>query len=525
MAEGDWWRHGVVYQIYPRSFADSNGDGIGDLPGITSKLDHLNDGTEASLGVDAIWLSPFYPSPMADFGYDVSDYCDVDESLGTLADFDHLVGECHRRSIRVIIDLVPNHTSDRHEWFLASRSARDDPKREWYVWADQRPDGSPPSNWLSVFQTGPEPSPAWTFDSETGQYYLHSFLPEQPDLNWLNPQVRDAMHDVMRFWLDRGVDGFRVDAVQRIGHDPSFRDDPMTSDQRFPEDLPVAHEVVRGFRRVIDTYPDRMMVGEVYLLDPARMVAFYGGGSDEFHLVFNFSFLNQPWSARGFRRAVDGFDASLPSGAWPDYTLSNHDHPRTASRYEDGGLGEERARLAAMMLLTLRGTPFLYYGEEIGMHDAEIPRLDWVDPMGRDGCRTPMRWTPDPGAGFTTGDPWVRIGSDLERVNVAGQLDDPTSMFSLYRRLIWFRKASPSLQRGAYRSLSDKEDLLVFVRGTGNEQVLVALNFSTGERAVVVDDVPEVGEITISTRSDRAPEPIDLAEIRLRPLEGVIVTL
>jgi len=525
MAEGDWWRHGVVYQIYPRSFADSNGDGVGDLPGITSKLDHLNDGTPGSLGVDAIWLSPFYPSPLADFGYDVSDHCAVDPSYGTLEDFDRLVGECHRRSIRVIVDLVPNHTSDRHEWFLASRSARDDPKRDWYVWADPRSDGSPPNNWLSVFQTGSDPPSAWTLDAGTGQYYLHSFLPEQPDLNWLNPEIRDAMRDVVRFWLDRGVDGFRVDAVQRIGHDPTLRDDPMTSDQRYPEDLPIAREVVRGFRQVIDTYRDRMMVGEVYLLDTERMVAFYGGGNDELHLVFNFSFLNQPWGAEGFRSAIERFEAILPPGAWPDYTLSNHDHPRTTTRYGAGGVGEERARLAAMMLLSLRGTPFLYYGEEIGMRDVDIPRRDWLDPIGRDGCRTPMRWSAEPGAGFTTGNPWLPIGSDLERVNVAAQHEDADSMLSLYRQLIWLRKSSPALERGGYRSLHDGEDLLVFVRGTDSEEVLVALNFSTEERAVVVKDVPEAGEIAISTRPDRAPGPIDLSELRLRPLEGLVVTL
>jgi alpha-glucosidase len=524
VAEGDWWRHGVVYQIYPRSFADADGDGIGDLRGIASRLDHLNDGTPGSLGVDAIWLSPFYPSPMADFGYDVADYCDVDPRFGTLDDFDALVRECHRRSIRVVVDFVPNHTSDRHPWFLASRSSRDDPKRDWYVWADPRPDGSPPTNWLSVFQTGPRPQPAWTLDPGTGQHYLHSFLPQQPDLNWLNHDVRAAMDGVVRFWLDRSVDGFRVDAVQRLGHDPALRDDPMTSDQRYPEDLPVAHDIIRGLRRVLDGYGDRMMVGEVYLLDAERMVGFYGANADEFHLVFNFSFLRQAWSAAGFREAVARFESLLPRDAWPDYTLSNHDHPRTVTRYGGDGLGAERARVAAMMLLTLRGTPFLYYGEEIGMVDASIPKERWLDPIGRDGCRTPMRWTADPLAGFTKGEPWLPVDDEEGQANVEAQAGDPASMLGLYRRLIWYRKRSAALRWGGFRGVDVEGDVFAYVRETQDERILVALNFSSDRPGRV--ELPGARE----ARRELSTHPeLDVGTVRgsleLRPVEGVVLRL
>src|SRR5436309_7687951 len=444
--QDDWWLEGVLYQIYPRSFQDSNGDGIGDLRGIIDRLDHLN-GRRDSLGVTGIWLSPFYPSPMADFGYDVSDYCDVDPQFGSLADFDDLVAAAHARSIRVIIDLVPNHTSDQHPWFRESRSSRTNDKRDWYVWADPAPDGGPPNNWESAFRA--RQAAAWTLDPTTGQYYHHSFLPEQPDLNWWNPAFRDAFDGILRFLLDRGVDGFRIDVAHRMARDPELRDNPdygLEPDEYLvhwtaenaprDQDWPEVHEILRRFRRTLDAYDARMAIGEVFLLDPARMVGYYGTANDELQLAFNFAFLRAPWSAKAFRDEVETFERLLPPAAWPDYTLSNHDNPRAVSRYAPAGdleRGRRRARLVAVMLLTLRGAPFLYYGEEIGMADGPVPAGRVVDVAGRDPERTPMQWDASKSAGFTTGDPWLPVAFEAATVNVAAQRDDPASMFHLYR--------------------------------------------------------------------------------------------
>ncbi len=537
MALGDWWRHGVIYQIYPRSFQDSNGDGIGDLPGITSRLDHLNDGTPDSLGVDAIWLSPFYPSPMADFGYDVSDYCDVAPEYGTLADFDELLAQAHRRGIRVLVDFVPNHTSDRHPWFLASRSSRDDTHRDWYVWRDPKPDGSPPNNWRSVFRAV---GGAWTFDRPTGQYYLHSFLPQQPDLDWWNPEVRAAMHDVLRFWLDRGVDGFRIDVAHKMARDPELRDNPPGLEsggaagiQRRDEDWPEVHVILREFRRLLDAYEDRMAVGEVGIYDPARLVRYFGDAQDELQLAFNFAFLVQPWSAEAFRASVERYQEVLPAGAWPTYTLSNHDNPRARSRYADGAADSDdagavrRARVAAMLLLTLRGTPFIYYGEEIGQADGEVPAERVVDRDGRDPERTPMQWDDGPGAGFTPGDPWLPIGSEARAVNVAAQRDVPRSMLSLYRRLIWFRRRSAALREGSYRSIGHQPGVFAFLRETGDERLLVALNFRHARVALRggYHELPGSGTLELSTDPDREPGAVSLPSFELGPDEGVIIRL
>jgi alpha-glucosidase len=538
-----WWRAGVVYQIYPRSFGDSNGDGVGDLAGIAEHLDHLNDGTPASLGVDAIWLSPFYPSPMADFGYDVSDYVDVDPLFGTLADLDRLVAGAHARGIRVIVDLVPNHTSDQHPWFLESRSSRDNAKRDWYVWADSKPDGEPPNNWMSAFPRGGR---AWTFDERTGQWYLHSFLPQQPDLNWWNPEVREAMDGVMRFWLDRGVDGFRIDVAHRMAKDPELRDNPLVDldddpsaearavklaqagiDQRYDEDWPEVHEILRRFRRTLDAYGDRMAVGEVYLLDLRKLARYYGSGRDELHLAHNFVFLHQPWKPEAFRSVVDEYESLLPADAWPAYFLGNHDHSRVASRYDDGGNGPARARVGAMMVLALRCTPFLYYGEEIGMSDGPIPPDRVVDIDGRDPERTPMQWDASPGAGFTSGDPWLPIPPEAARVNVAAQRDDPASLLSLYRRLIWYRRGSAALREGAYRPVADApEELYAYLREAEGERLLVALNFS-GEpvRWPSLPDLPEGGHLELSTDPARQPGPVRLAGLAIGADEGVIVRL
>ena len=538
-----WWQRAVVYQVYPRSFADSEGDGVGDLAGIIGHLDHLE-----WLGVDAIWLSPFYPSPMADFGYDVADYTGVDPVFGTLDDFDRLVAGAHARGIRVVIDLVPNHTSDRHPWFLESRSSRDNPRRDWYVWADPRPDGGPPNNWLSSF---PRAGKAWTFDEPTGQWYLHSFMPEQPDLNWWNPEVREAMDDVMRFWLDRGVDGFRVDVAHKMAHDPELRDNPLIEldeedlgesqearDSRFAklkavprrdEDWPEVHEILRRFRRTLDAYDDRMAVGEVYLLDLERLARYYGSGQDEFHLAHNFVFQSQPWKAEAFRAVVDEFSGLLPADAWPAWMLSNHDVSRIASRYDEGGNGQARARVAAMLLLTLRGTPFVYMGDEIGQADGEIPAGRVVDVDGRDPERTPVQWDGSPGAGFSPGaaaEPWLPVGPEAARVNVAAERDDPASMLTLYRRLIWSRKGSPALHGGGYRSLPDAPGgCYAYLRTAGDERLLVALNF-TGEELEYPVGGHQRGRLELSTDPSRPTgQELSLGPLRLGPDEGAVVRL
>ncbi len=553
MARGDWWRHGVVYQIYPRSFQDSNGDGIGDLRGIASRLDHLNDGTPGCLGIDAIWLSPFYPSPMADFGYDVSDYTDVHPDYGTLADFDDLLREAHARGIRVLVDFVPNHTSDRHPWFVASRSSREDPHRDWYVWADPKPDGSPPNNWRSYF---PAVGSAWTFEPATGQYYLHSFAREQPDLNWWNPEVRAAMHGVLRFWLDRGVDGFRIDVAHKMARDPELLDNPpelyeggTLPSPRRDEDWPEVHAILREFRQLFDEYDDRMAIGEVAVYDPERLVRYFGERLDELNLVFNFSFLRQPWRADAFRDAVEDYERVLPDGAWPVYTLSNHDVTRARSRYEsdreiasptwagagipgpspaDVVRGMRRMRVAAMLLLTLRGTPFLYYGEEIGQADGQVPPERILDLDGRDPERTPMQWGAGPGAGFTTGDPWLPIGAEAATVNVAAERDDPRSLLSLYRRITWYRKASRPLLEGAYRAVGQDPDVFAYLREADGERLLVALNFA--DRAAALDapahGLPAAGSVELSTDADRASGGrVSLGPLDLAPNEGVAIRL
>jgi alpha-glucosidase len=537
-----WWQKGVIYQIYPRSFKDSNGDGIGDLPGISSRLDYLG-----WLGVDAIWISPIYPSPMADFGYDVADYTDVEPTFGTLADFDHLLAQAHARNLKVILDFVPNHTSSEHPWFLESRSSRTSPRRDWYVWADPRPGGGPPNNWRSAFGGS-----AWEWDEATGQYYLHSFLKEQPDLNWRNPAVRQAMLDALRFWLDRGVDGFRIDVVQRMIKDAELRDNPPSKKRAmhgkdlgefsaqkhiYSDNRPEVHEIIRQFRRLLDGYGERVAIGETHLpLD--ELLKYYGERGDELHIPFNFTPLYLPWKARAFRRAVNAYEAALrrqqelaPAAAfWPNHVLGNHDEHRLASRF-----GKAQARVAAMLLLTLRGTPTLYYGDEIGMADVEIPPEKEQDPwgkqmpglgLGRDPERTPMQWNSGPNAGFAAGhvEPWLPLAPDCEAVNVEAQKDDPTSTLSLYRRLIWTRKESPALHSGSYRALDDAPaGCFVYLREHAGQRMLVALNFSGDERRLSLPGL-EAGQLLISTHLDGegAVVPSDLS---LRAHEGILVEL
>jgi alpha-glucosidase len=534
MSADDWWKCGIVYQVYPRSFQDSNGDGVGDLGGIRARLDHL-----VSLGVDAVWISPIYPSPMADFGYDISDFCDVDPRFGTLDGFDALVQEAHARGLKIILDFVPNHTSDRHPWFVQSRSARSDARRDWYIWRDPAPGGGPPNNWLSNFG-----GPAWTFDEASGQYYCHSFLKEQPDLNWRNPEVRKAMYDVLRFWLRRGVDGFRIDVLYHLIKDELFRDNPPNPAFQpgqdpshrllalYTTDRPEMQDIVAELRRVADEFSDessaRVLIGELYL-PLERLMAYYGATSEGLlqgvQLPFNFQLITAPWHASEIDRIVRNYEAALPHGAAPNWVLGNHDKPRIASR-----VGQERARLAAMLLLTLRGTPTLYYGDEIGLTDVPIPPEEVQDPfeknepgkgLGRDPQRTPMQWSRAHAAGFTDGTPWLRLGGDWHMRNVEVQLADPASMLQLYKRLVALRRHEPALHEGGHEQLDAGADVLAYARTSGTRRLVVLLNFGITETRVRADLLPHEVVVLASTHADRTGAV--KGALTLQPLEGVIV--
>jgi alpha-glucosidase len=485
-----WWREAVVYQIYPRSFLDTGGDGVGDLPGIERRLDHL-----AWLGVDAVWISPFYRSPMADFGYDVSDYCDVDPVFGTLADADRLITAAHARGIRVLVDWVPNHTSSQHPWFRESLASRSSPKRDWYHWRDGRR-GGPPNNWRAAFG-----GRAWTFDDATGQWYLHLFLPEQPDLNWSNPEVVAAMHDVLRFWLDRGVDGFRIDVVNCIGKDPAFPDQPATLgeiDRVGIQNEPATHELIRGFRRLVDAYPgERTMVGEVNLGDLPSIASFYGNG-DELHMVFNFLPLHAPWTKAAWRDVMECVERELPAGACPTWALSNHDARRIRTR-----LGNEAAaRSAAVLLLTQRGTAFVYQGDELGLEDAVVPMERRIDPGGRDPCRAPLPWEPGERHGWPTASPWLPWPPDADARNAASERGDGGSMLHLYRALLTARRASPALRRGALHLRDAPGDVLAYERVWGEDRRLVLVNFGDRTAEVPLD---ESWRVEVASRPQPAP--------------------
>jgi alpha-glucosidase len=526
-----WWQRGVIYQVYPRSFVDANGDGVGDLAGVLSRLDYLG-----WLGVDALWLSPIYPSPMKDFGYDVADYTGVDPLFGTLEDFDRLVRAAHARNLKVILDFVPNHTSDEHAWFKAARCSRDDPKRDWYLWRDPGPGGGPPNNWLSCFGGS-----AWQYDERTGQYYYHAFLPEQPDLNWRNPRVVEAMLGVLRFWLERGVDGFRVDVLWHLVKDADFPDNPPNPAWRpgmdpyqalvpvYTTDLPEVHGIVARMRRLLEEYRERVLIGEIYL-PVERLVKYYGADLQGAHLPFNFQLVQAPWDAAHIARLIAEYERALPEGAWPNWVLGNHDQHRIASR-----VGAAQARVAAMLLLTLRGTPTLYYGDEIGMRDVAIPPHLVRDPfernvpgrgLGRDPERTPMQWSSDTQAGFTRGEPWLPVASDYRDVNVAAQRDDAKSILALYRRLIALRRAEPALEVGRFELVETQGEVLAYVRRSrrGESDFLIALNLGAQPRRVPLPRPHASGAIALSTHLDRADERIGGA-LELRGDEGAIVRL
>jgi alpha-glucosidase len=500
-----WWQRGIVYQVYPRSFQDSNGDGIGDLRGILDKLDYLS-----WLGVDAVWISPIYPSPMADFGYDVSNYTDVHPIFGSLAEMRQLLEAAHGRGLKVLLDFVPNHTSDQHPWFLEARSSRSNPKRDWYIWKDAKPDGSPPNNWLSVFG-----GPGWTWDAETGQYYYHAFLKEQPDLNWRHPEVREAMYSAMRFWLDLGVDGFRVDVLWHLIKDEAFRDNPVNPEHLpsqvpynsllpvYSTDQPEVHGIVREMRALLDRYSERVLIGEIYL-PVRRLVAYYGSSEERgAHLPFNFQLITLPWDARQIDAVISEYEGALPADAWPNWVLGNHDQARIASR-----VGLAQARVAAMLLLTLRGTPTLYYGDEIGMRDGVIVPEEIQDPQGknigvsRDPERTPMQWSPEHAAGFTTGKPWLPVSIDFELQNVQTERNDPSSMLTLYRRLIELRRREPALSVGTYTPVVSDGAVLAYVRAVEGRRFLVALNLGHRPAQLSLDSTGP-GEVVIATEPVR----------------------
>lgn len=532
-----WWRDGIIYQIYPRSFADSNNDGLGDLPGITGKLDYLAD-----LGVDALWLSPIYPSPDKDFSYDVSDYVDIDPRFGSLADFDLLLSEAHQRGIRVILDLVLNHTSDQHPWFLESRSSRDNPKADWYIWS--LPSDSPPisggnegrrrgvpNNWQSIFG-----GRAWTYIPERDQYYYHMFVPEQPDLNWRNPEVRKAVLDVVRFWLDRGVDGFRLDVFNMYFKDEQLRDNPYkpglrafdrqqhTYDCDQPEMIPLLQEL----REILDSYPERYSVGETFLDNRAKAILYTG--EDRLHAAFNFDFM---WSrfdpAKLIKPILDWEELYAQHDIWPNYVLGNHDARRMASRHTKDEV-DDRLKVMMALLLTLRGTPYLYYGEEIGMRDIALKRSEILDPpgkkywpfyKGRDGCRSPMQWDDSVNAGCSPAKTWLPVHLNFRVRNVAAQQKDPNSILNFTREIIKLRREKCALHRGDFTLLTTKpKDILAYLRHTAGQTVLVALNFKN--RPITLEGIP-AGKWKVLHSTARNVIAEDAQRMQLSPYEVLIL--
>ena len=526
-----WWQTCAIYQIYPRSFQDSNDDGIGDLQGIAPRLDYL-----VGLGVDAIWISPIYPSPMVDFGYDVAGYCDIDPCFGRLADFDDLLMQAHRRGLKVLLDFVPNHTSDQHPWFVESRAAKDGQRRDWYIWCDAAADGGPPNNWISDFGGS-----AWQWDEITGQYYYHAFLKEQPDLNWRHPDVQAAMADVMRFWFDRGVDGFRIDVLWHMLKAADFPDNPPNPDyrpgmgemhrllQRHSTDQPEVHGIAAAMRDIADSYGasgrgERVLIGEIYL-PVDRLMHYYGRERPGVHLPFNFQLIDMPWDARTLAAAITDYEAALPLAGWPNWVLGNHDRPRVATR-----LGQAQACVAAVLLLTLRGTPTLYYGDELALIDVVIEPSQVRDPrelrepglaLGRDPVRTPMPWDGSENAGFSTAKPWLPLHADWRTRNVARMTEDPRSILTLYRRLLALRRNCPALSIGDFVLSSVEDEILVYERRHDSERLVVALNLGDRPHRLQLPDWARGGRLLLSTHADAA-----LAEdgaLLLRSHEGVVL--
>lgn len=521
-----WWKKEAVYQIYPRSFKDTSGDGIGDLQGIILKLDYLQQ-----LGIRVIWISPIFPSPMADFGYDVSDYTDIHPIFGDMADFDELLAEIRQRNMKLILDLVPNHTSDQHPWFLESKQSKTSAKRDWYIWKDPGPDGAAPNNWLSAFG-----GKAWEWDEGTGQYYYHSFLKQQPDLNWRNPQVKKAMFNEMRFWLDKGVDGFRVDVMWHLIKDDQFRDNPPNPDYNqgmstydallpvYSTDQAEVHDIVEEMRQVVDEYKERLLIGEIYLpLD--KLVKYYGQNNQGAHLPFNFQLISLPWDARKLDLAINEYEGSLPEYGWPNWVLGNHDNSRIASR-----VGKAQAKVAALLLFTLRGTPTMFYGDEIGMQDVDIPTSRVKDPqeknlpgkgLGRDPQRTPMQWDSSQYAGFSESEPWLPLGN-YQQVNVASEQQDQDSFLGLYQRLIKFRNNQSVLQIGEYVPVYATEGVLTYMRRQGEKSFLIVLNLTDSPEVLNPGLKDWQGEVRLSTHKSVEGSKLK-GEIKLEPNQGLLL--
>ena len=527
-----WWQTGVIYQVYPRSFQDTDGDGVGDIKGIERRLDYL-----VGLGVDAIWISPIYPSPMADFGYDVADYRDVDPLFGTLADFDDLLARAHAQGLRVLLDLVPNHTSDQHAWFIESCASRDNPKRDWYIWRDPGRDGGPPNNWISDFGGS-----AWEWDDATAQYYYHAFLKEQPDLNWRNQDVRTAMYEIIRFWLDRGVDGFRIDVLWHMVKAADFPDNPLNNAwqpsmgemdrvlQTHSTDQPEVHEIAAEMRAIADSYAtvgmgERVLIGEIYLpLD--RLVRYYGQDRRGVHSPANFQLINAPWEACALATLIAAYESALPPDAWPNWVLGNHDRPRVAMRR-----GPAQARVAAMLLLTLRGTPTLYYGDELGLTDVTIPPALVQDPRelrepglgrGRDPVRSPMPWDGSTAAGFSTVATWLPLNADWPVRNVQCQTEDASSILTLHRRLLTARRAHPALSAGGFRLLDTVGNVLAYERWHGPERLIVALNLGASPQHLMLPGWASAFQPLLSTVDNSVS--VGSGAVSLRADEGVILT-
>jgi alpha-glucosidase len=494
-----WWQHAVFYELYPRSFADSNNDGVGDLRGIASKLDYLKD-----LGADAIWISPCFPSPQVDFGYDVSDYENIDPMYGTLADFDYLASEAKKRNIHIILDFVVNHTSDQHHWFLASKSSRTSPYRDWYIWREGKGPGQPPNNWVSTFGGS-----AWQFDPTTNQYYYHYFYPQQPDLNWRNPAVKDAMFDVTRWWYKRGVSGFRLDAVDTLFEDPNLNDNPILKpgknafgdpfeQNKYNTKLPEVHDILRGLRQVANEY-DAVLIGETWTADVAELNQYYGKGNNELQLPMDFLFtMVNKLSPAEFRKQIAAVNAA---SGWPTFVISNHDIVRSYDRYGDGKHNDEIAKLMAALYLTLRGTPIMYYGEEIGMKTTPptrpeevkdpIGRKGWPQEKGRDGERTPMQWDNSENAGFTKGTPWLPVPPTYKTHNVARESKDPDSILEFYKSLIKLRHANSALLNGDYKAINESNaNVLSYLRVYKDKAVIVSLNMSDTPQSIKLEFKP-----------------------------------
>ncbi len=530
-----WWERGVIYQVYPRSFQDSNADGIGDLAGIESRLDYL-----ASLGVDAIWLSPIFPSPMADFGYDVADYCDVDPIFGDLAGFDRLLLAVHKHGLKLLLDFVPNHSSDQHPWFVESRTSRENAKRDWYIWRDPAPGGGPPNNWISDFGGS-----SWQWDETTGQYYLHAFLKSQPDLNWRSSEVREAMMSVLKFWFDRGVDGFRIDVLWHIIKAETLPDNPINADwdpcrtqrdqliQLHSTDQPEAHAISAEFRALADSYQDRVLIGEIALPND-RLARWYGTPAQpQVHLPFNFQLIESEWDAAVLRLKIANYETSLPEFGWPNWVMGSHDAARIAAR-----LGDAQARVAAMLLLTLRGTPTLYQGDEIGIGEVVIPPDRVRDPqdlrqpnlgIGRDRSRTPIPWDATAYGGFSTVDPWLPLNEDWRERNIAAQAEDTDSLLTLYRRLLTLRRSCEALAIGDMTLVGAADEVLVYQRRYAGDGLLVVLNLTHELQALTLPNHTEVIEVLASTLPPSIAKPthwvLHQMEGLLAPDEGLVLRL